>query len=345
MSQNYQVELGYTVTGTLSYGGSALGPSYVEMTPNCGNNSATNGTNISTTGAYTIRGVPPGTYTINAWRDNLGYGEPNASNATGSTSSVAITLQSLRPGCRAQRSFNRFAQRTDAQLQRGGRVQYGVLLMFNSITNNNNVETPNGYTVQWSASNNTNSDGSLASPAGQTTFPATGDNNANLWFLNSANVSGLTGSGPYYFVVQASAGASTSNYSQVAGPVTLQDSSSGNQISGQVAWTGAANGPLYVGFFNTNTGQAYVTQVGSSPPRPPAPRVTQSMCPLTAATTSSQSSTTTATVSSTPATSKMSMAIRPRSRQRSHERFPVSRSDPAHRQCDRRCPDGIHPEH
>ena len=40
MGQNYQVQLGYTVTGTVGYGGSATGPIYVEMTPSCGNNGA-----------------------------------------------------------------------------------------------------------------------------------------------------------------------------------------------------------------------------------------------------------------------------------------------------------------
>ncbi len=137
------------------------------------------------------------------------------------------------------------------------------------------METPTGYTLQWSTSSSTNSDGSFTSPAGQTTFPATGNNNANLWFLNSANVSGLAGGGTYYFVEQASAGSSTSNYSQVVGPVTLQDpqdSGSNNLVTGQVSWTGAANGPLYVGFFDTSNGQAYVTQVGSNatPPTSPA---------------------------------------------------------------------------
>ncbi len=134
--QNYQVELGYTVTGTVNYSGSATGPIYVEMTPNCGgNNSATNGTNISAPGPYTIHGVPPGNYTINAWRDNLGYGQPNASNATGSTSGVAITTSNLsgQNVTLSDPSAVSLSGQTPS-FNVAGAFNNGVLFMFNSIT-------------------------------------------------------------------------------------------------------------------------------------------------------------------------------------------------------------------
>ena len=45
--------------------------------------------------AFTIHGVPSGTYTLEAWLDNIGYGAANASNPTGNLSSVAVTSANL----------------------------------------------------------------------------------------------------------------------------------------------------------------------------------------------------------------------------------------------------------
>jgi len=35
---------------------------------------------LTSTGAFTIHGVTPGTYTLQAFMDNIGYGAQNASN-------------------------------------------------------------------------------------------------------------------------------------------------------------------------------------------------------------------------------------------------------------------------
>ena len=91
---NFQASLGYTVTGTVSYSGSATGRIYLAMMNNgCGN--LTPGTSVSSTGAFTIRGVPPGSYTLQAWMDNLNSGAQNASNPLGS---AQVTVpKSTRP--------------------------------------------------------------------------------------------------------------------------------------------------------------------------------------------------------------------------------------------------------
>ena len=121
------------------------------------------------------------------------------------------------------------------------------------------------YTVQWSATQN------FSSVAGSTSFPATGWA-PGYWVLNTAPVSGLTPGGTYYFRVQGVAGSSTSNWSSVVGPVTISAPPTAHTVSGQITFSQKATGPLYVGFFDQNANQIYLTQVGSAaaPPTNPA---------------------------------------------------------------------------
>lgn len=84
--ENFSASLGYTVSGAVSYSGAQTGQVYLNLnSTNCGG-SGGEGTSITDTtlkggGAYTIRGVPPGSYTLQATMDNLGFGAINASNA------------------------------------------------------------------------------------------------------------------------------------------------------------------------------------------------------------------------------------------------------------------------
>ena len=91
---------GYTVSGTVTYSGTQTGQVYLALVnTNCGGCSSNLGTSIAkgtalkSGAAFTIHGVPPGTYTLQAFMDNLGYGAQNASNPTGSSTSN-ITVNS-----------------------------------------------------------------------------------------------------------------------------------------------------------------------------------------------------------------------------------------------------------
>jgi hypothetical protein len=59
------------------------------------------------------------------------------------------------------------------------------------------------------------------------------------------------------------AGSSTSNWSSTAGPVTIGAPTGGNKISGTVTFGGTATGPLYVGFYDQDTGNIYAGAVAS----------------------------------------------------------------------------------
>ena len=44
------------------------------------------------------------------------------------------------------------------------------------------------------------------------------------------------------------------------GPVTISAPPTSNTVSGQITFSQKATGPLYVGFFNQNTMQVYLTR-------------------------------------------------------------------------------------
>lgn len=267
--ENFSVELGYTVSGAASYSGADSGQVYLVLNnSNCGGNeegtSITHAT-LSSGGAFTIRGVPPGSYTLQSTMDNLGQGEPNVSNPTGSASvsvstanvtGVSVTL--ANPSLSAPTAAPKLNNITPANL--------GVVISYGAITNSNGAETVSSYTVQWS----TTSD--FASTASYS-FPAIGKS-ANVWILNNS-LSGMTGSfssgTAYYFrargvnsvghspswavwggstPVAVTIGTVTAGYNTVTGTVTIPS-------------TITPTGPLYVGFYNQSNGSVYATQIAS----------------------------------------------------------------------------------
>jgi hypothetical protein len=270
--ENFSVSLGYTVSGTVSYSGSKTGQVYLALTDNnCGGGSGGLGTSISeatltATGAYTIRGVPPDSYTLQAWMDTQGFGAQNATNPTGNTSvtvvnssptgqnvaladPATVSLSGLAPKIKAVSPFNE-----------------GAVILSNRIENSNQVEMPASYTVQWSTSSTWTAGSGFATVTGSKSVVATGTQ-GSPWI-----VGGLTNGQAYYFSVQGVAGSSTSNFSPVVGPVTIGAPTGGNTVSGTVTFSQTATGPLYVGFANQNTNVIYATSVGSqvSPPTSPA---------------------------------------------------------------------------
>jgi hypothetical protein len=266
--KNFVASLGYTVSGTVSYSGAQTGRIYLNLNnTNCGG-SGGEGTSIASPGAYSIRGVPPGSYTLQASMDTQGYGAANAndpapssnpsvtivsSSPTGQnvtlTDPAAVSLSGLAPTIKAVSPFNQ-----------------GVVILPRQIVNSNQVEMPTSYTIQWSTSNAWNASSGFTTVAGHKTVPATGTK-GNPWI-----VIGPTNGQTYYFSIQGVAGSSTSNFSSVFGPVTIAAPTGGNTVTGTVTFSETATGPLYVGFVDQNTNTIYATSVGSqaSPPTSPA---------------------------------------------------------------------------
>jgi hypothetical protein len=269
--------VGYPVSGTVSYGGPDTGWIYLQLSNNNCNNCGGNlGTAIHGPGAFTIQGVPPGTYTLQAYMDNLGYGGRNVSNPIGSTQNVVVsygplsgvtaslsnpatvTLGTATPTWDPSQGFGAFS---------GGAIVYFDPICNGNGCNNGGIEMPASYTVQWSANS------SFSPVAGSQCFPATGSQNP--WI-----VSGISGSGPYYFRAagnMGTCGSSTSGltWSAASSAMTIGAPSSGNLVQGTVTFSapaGGITGPLYVGFYDMSTGNIYTDVVGSqaSPPISPA---------------------------------------------------------------------------
>jgi hypothetical protein len=192
---NFSANIGYTVSGTVSYGGSSgqTGQIYVSLVPvGCGANNAL-GTSISATGAYTIRGVPPGSYTAQAWMDPLGQGVQNAIDPTG-TADVLVTSGNVTNAAVAMNDPTFATPNSNSTIETIIPNSQGALIEFQQSDNSSNVEDANQYEVEWSTSATLNGGGQFASIAGSKTFTAAGSN--GVWVLTNAS---LTSGQTYYF--------------------------------------------------------------------------------------------------------------------------------------------------
>jgi hypothetical protein len=266
-STSFNANLGYTVSGTVAYSGSKTGQIYLALQPTTCGGGGTEGTSISSAGAYTIHGVPPGSYTLQAFMDNVGYGVLNAANPTGSTgaivSSANLTSQNVTladPGTVTVGSA--------PSLKQVNSFNNGVIVQYKAVTSSN-VEQPSSYTLQWSTTS------AFTAIAGSQTFHANGTH-SNFWLLNNSSnaaqctsCSTLSDGNTYYFrVYGSSAGTATGPYSTVYGPVTVGAPAGGNAVTGTVSFTGTAAGPLYTGFFDQSTNNFY----GEYIPSPSSPQ-------------------------------------------------------------------------
>ena len=91
--KDFNSEVGYTITGTVSYSGTQTGQTYIRLNGGCGGNggSGTTFTGLTGNGSYIIRGVQPGSFTVQAWMDPLGQAAQNSIDPTGGTSITVTT--------------------------------------------------------------------------------------------------------------------------------------------------------------------------------------------------------------------------------------------------------------
>ena len=249
--------LGYTVSGTVAYAGAQTGQVYLALNNTTCSGNGSLGTSISAAGAFTIRGVPPGTYTLQAFMDIHGNGVPNADNPAGSTSGVTVATANL-PG--VSLTLNDPASVTLATaptLQAVSGFDKGAVIQYKPIVNGSGVEMATYYTLQW------NTTSTFTGTGGSKQFRAYGTH-YDVWFLNS----GLVNGNAYYFrAYGTSAGTAIGPTSTAIGPITIGAPTAGNTVTGSVTFSGAATGPLYVGFLDQNTnafyGQYFATPVSA----------------------------------------------------------------------------------
>jgi hypothetical protein len=273
--------LGYNVSGSASYSGAQSGPVYVWAYDSC--TQAQVGTVIPTAtmssgGAFTIHGVPLGTYTLIAKMDAQGNGFPiNESFPVGTASNVAVTGGNVTGETVVLSDPASYAVTSAPTLKAVAATEQGVVVDYGAIigtdASGSKVEVPPYYQIQWSTST------TFASPTTTTSFifPASAGDGAGVVFLNNAT-SGVSGS-PFsdgatlYFRMRGYVASGSSNngpWAYFGGssaatdiPVTIGAASGANTVSGTVTFTGTAGGPLYVGFFSTTTGQFYGERIQS----------------------------------------------------------------------------------
>ncbi len=207
--ENFSAEVGYTVSGTVTYSASGTpqtGQTYISVTGGCNGGNGGPGTSISETtltsgGAYTIRGVPPGSsYTVQAWMDPLGQSVQNAIDPTGSAS-VTVTDANVTGVAITMHDPTYATPTSDPTIQVIIPNAEGVLIEFNPSQNSNGIEDANEYTVQWSTSQTLGGGtggGQFGTIAGSYTFKAAGDN--GVWILtNTLPGVSFTSGTTYYF--------------------------------------------------------------------------------------------------------------------------------------------------
>lgn len=250
LDRQFQAALGYAVSGTVDYAGARTGRIYLRLDGGPGGMAP--GVSLSAKGAFTIRGVPPGTYTLTAWMDTLGKGSPNASDPTGTRSAVVVGF--------GDASGADVALADPPSLDLAGLVPSldkvspmdgGAMLRWTSLRDAQEVEVADAYLVQWSTSSG------FATTTGSATVPAQGRENPMVI------APGLANGTPYYFRLYGKAGATTSAPSAVYGPVTPAPATGQNAVSGTVSFTGTASGPLYVGLFDQSTQTPYAVRIAS----------------------------------------------------------------------------------
>jgi len=256
--------VGFTVTGTVSYSGTASGWVYLSM-GGCSTCTGTYGTAVHSPGAFTIRGVPPGTYTLNAWMDSLGTSAQNASNPIGSQNVVVINsaLSGASITLFDPSTVSVDAAPTLDNLQGNGVFSGGAFISFDPILNSKNIEIPTSYTLEWST------DSTFQTGVASKSFAAiSGDRTNNTPLTGGRDpwvVTGLTNGSTYYFRAAGVAGGITGPWSTISSGMTVNAPTAGFAVSGAVTIpsTITPTGPLYVGFWDQNGGGIYATKIAS----------------------------------------------------------------------------------
>ena len=249
------------VSGTVAYPGAHTGPIYVLLQSQAGANSY--GATLAAPGAFTIHGVPTGSYTLSATLDVVGNGAPNANDPASSTAvtvtvaGTPVTGLGLTLADPSVTLTNGNGPAFTVQPMASGAVVAYTPLTTTLANSSLTADTTLGYTVEWSATS------AFTAIAGSRTVPP-GANGNNLIFLTDPS---LANGGVFFFRMRgANAATTTNNNAQTAG-VTIGAPSAGNTVTGTVTFTGTATGPLYV-YCQNGAGTAYATVL----PNPVSPQ-------------------------------------------------------------------------
>jgi len=256
VTAHFQTQLGYTVAGRLTYQGNRRGPVYLNLTDANGGQTL-GATTVEGEVNYSIRGVPSGTYILNAAMDISGGTLRTVNDPSGTRAAVTVVGSDL-----IGQDLS-LTDPTPAPLtgQAGpatltmSPMDSGAVAVFPSMTPAG-LEQAAQYILEWNAAVD------FSSPVGDS-MAVQPRRPRNVVFIGPGH--GLVNGQVFYFRVHAAAGGTISNETAAASPVTIGARTGGFTVSGEVNFTGAATGPLYVGLLDSSNrataDQAYMAMV------------------------------------------------------------------------------------
>ncbi len=225
------------------------------------------GTSLAAKGSYTIHGVPPGSYTLQAWMDSstLANGNQNAADPAG-TASVTVSSANVTGASVTLTDPTVAAPTISPSVKSINPVNLGVVINYSggSVSNSNGVEEFTSYTVQWSTTS------SFSSPS-SANFIAIGTG-SNVWIVTNG-VTGISGSfsngTAYYFRVRGVNAGGNGPWATWGGATPKTVTIGAPSGTGYYTVTGTVTipsditptGPLYIGFFDESTNSMYATQI------------------------------------------------------------------------------------
>jgi hypothetical protein len=270
----FTMQLGFTVSGTVTYSGAVTGQTYVNLVSGCNIafGISLSEAQLTSGGAFTIHGVPPGQYTLQAWLDpaTLANGSQNDADPSGKSAGLTVSTVNVTGASVTMTEPQVTAPASAPGLRALNPTNSGAAITFwgGSVTDlATRKEAFSSYMVQWST------DSAFSGTPSSAQFKAIGVN-YNVWILNNGN-SGMNGSltpgTAYYFRVRGSNAAGDSNWSYWGGPnsvcasstcaiaVTIGEPSNSGYatVTGHVTITSEMTtnptGPLYVGYYDPAT--------------------------------------------------------------------------------------------
>jgi hypothetical protein len=232
------VYAGYSVSGTVSYTGSKTGWIYITARFSGGGGPGV-GTAIASPGAFTIRGLQPGTYVIQAWRDTVGNGVANVADPFGT--SAPVTVAPSATGVTVALTDPTLPAPSTPDGPNVFPVDQAAAIVWDSVSNTTTSIGGSGataYRIYWSQGPGCAVYSLLA------TVP---ENDSGVFFQ-----SGLTNGAQYCYKVSSMIGSNESAPSDAVGPVTIGSPAGGVSVSGTVTFSGTATGPLWVVVHSNN---------------------------------------------------------------------------------------------
>lgn len=236
----------YSVTGTVSYGGAKTGTiNITAISSGCIGCVPAGGTSIAAAGTYTIRGLVPGSYVIQADMDSLGTGARNATNPTGSSATVTITNTDATGANVAMTDPTVPAAATPTGLTVSP-ADGAAFIQWGKVTDANGTENVTAYKIYWGTD-----------AAATTGTPITVTAHDDTMYVQAV------ANGATYYKISAITNGVEGTPSGVVGPVTIGATTGNYTVSGSVTFPGTASGGMFVGAYDTMTGAVYFKLIAS----------------------------------------------------------------------------------